>query len=100
MANLSKKHVTPCKPFSHTGINYAGLFQLIRPGGRNRIKHKVYVAVFVCFATKVVHLELVYDFTIEKFLVALIRFISRHGISAYIHSDNGTMFVGPKNKLN
>lgn len=57
------------------------------------------MAVFVCFATKAVHLEVVSDLTTEAFIAALKRFIARRGICKNIYSDNGTNFVGANNEL-
>ena len=58
-----------------------------------------YIALFVCFCTKAVHIELVSDLTAEAFLAALRRFVSRRGLAAEIYSDNGTNFVGARNDL-
>ncbi|XP_017796728.1 PREDICTED: uncharacterized protein LOC108577997 [Habropoda laboriosa] len=60
---------------------------------------KVYVAVFVCFAVKAVHLELVSNLTSEAFIAALRRFIARRGFCSNIYSDNGSNFVGAYNDL-
>ena len=60
---------------------------------------KAYLALFVCLATKAVHLEIVSDLTTEAFLAALKRFISRRGLPTEIHTDNGTNFRGAKNDL-
>ncbi|XP_070066946.1 uncharacterized protein [Drosophila virilis] len=57
------------------------------------------MAVFVCFATKAVHLELVKDLSTAFFLNALKRFISTRGRPSQIWSDNATNFVGAKNEL-
>ncbi|XP_064556716.1 uncharacterized protein LOC135441151 [Drosophila montana] len=54
------------------------------------------MAVFVCFATKAVHLELVKDLSTASFLNALKRFISTRGKPSQIWSDNATNFVGAK----
>ena len=52
---------------------------------------KTYLAVFVCFSTKAAHLEVVSDATTEAFLACLRRFVSRRGLPAHIHSDNGEL---------
>ncbi|XP_033229007.1 uncharacterized protein LOC117180627 [Belonocnema kinseyi] len=44
---------------------------------RSRAKAETYVCVFVCFATKAVHLELASDLSSEAFLACLKRFFSR-----------------------
>ena len=89
----------PYPPFPTTGIDYAGPFTLKRRHTRNPVLVKSYIAVFVCFTTKAVHLELVSDLTTEAFLAALKRFESRRGLPLNIHSDNGTNFIGAKNDL-
>jgi hypothetical protein len=60
---------------------------------------KSYVAVFVCFSTKAIHLELVSDCTSDSFLAAFRRFISRRGNVTTMYSDNGTNFVGANKEL-
>ncbi|XP_055633840.1 uncharacterized protein LOC129774169 [Toxorhynchites rutilus septentrionalis] len=49
--------------------------------------------------TKAVHLELVGDLSTVAFLAALRRFVSRRGLPAEIHSDNGLNFQGASNHL-
>ena len=99
MAQLPRERVVPSPPFHHTGVDYAGPFMVSSMIGRRKTQVKAYVAVFVCFSTKAVHLELVSDLTTPKFLSALTRFISRRARSATINSDNGTTFVGANNAL-
>lgn len=73
---------------------------ILREGKRrNARNHKAYVAIFVCFATKAIHIELVSDLTSNTFIAALERFISRRGKPSYMPSDNGTIFVGAQNQL-
>jgi hypothetical protein len=55
---------------------------------------KSYIVIFVCFATKAVHIELVTILITEAFLAALRRFIARRGKPRTIYSDNGTNFQG------
>lgn len=60
---------------------------------------KCFICVFVCLATRAIHLELVSDLTKEAFIAALNRFIARRGKPRNIYSDNGTTFVGAFNEL-
>lgn len=99
MGNLPDARVTESRPFTHTGIDYCGPFHIKEKKHRNRVKIKVYVAVFVCLAVKAVHLELVSDLTSEACIAALKRFNARRGFCASLHSDNGTNFVGTNNEL-
>lgn len=57
-----------------------------------------YVAVFVCFVTKAVHLERVTDLSAETCLSAIKRFFSRRGKSKNIYSGNATNFIGTRNE--
>lgn len=67
--------------------------------GRNTKKEKAYVAVFVCFSTKAVHLELVSGLSTEKFIATLRRLMARRGLCTEIHSDNATNFKGAAREL-
>ncbi|GFX39291.1 integrase catalytic domain-containing protein [Trichonephila clavipes] len=58
-----------------------------------------YIALFVCLATKAVHIEAVGDLTTDSFIAALRRFSARRGAPRHIYSDNGTNFVGARRKL-
>lgn len=99
MGQLPEPRITPAPPFFNTGIDYAGPFHIKVGLTRNAKICKSYVALFVCLATKAIHLEIVSDLTTQAFLAALSRFISRRGLSKNIFSDHGTNFVGAKNEL-
>lgn len=97
MGELPSPRVTVSRPFTKTGVNFFGPVY-VRPVPR-RTAVKAYVAVFICLCTKAVHLELVSDLSTDRFLQALRRFVSRRGKCSDIYSDNGTNFVGARNKL-
>ncbi|XP_062556626.1 uncharacterized protein LOC134221452 [Armigeres subalbatus] len=86
-------------PLSTLLANYCGPF-LLKATVRNRALTKAYVAIFVCFATRAVHIELVSDLTTAAFLVALRRVVARRGRIAELHSDNATTFKGASHALN
>ncbi|XP_029054284.1 uncharacterized protein LOC114881619 [Osmia bicornis bicornis] len=88
------------RPFTNTGVNYAGSLQVRESRRRGRIHiAKAWIAVFTSFSTKAVHLELVTELTTESFLAALRRFVARRGVCSQMSSDNGTNFVGAAGKL-
>lgn len=88
------------RPFTITGIDYAGPIMIKESKRRGRVPiSKAYIALFVCFNTKALHLELVTDLTTECFMAALRRFTARRGICARIFSDNRTNFVGAAREL-
>lgn len=100
MGNLPQQRILPGGyPFECTGVDYAGPIMAASRQGRGCRLVKVYIAIFVCFTTKAIHLELVSDLTSDKYLLALFRFISRRGKPNDIYSDNGTNFVGACNEL-
>lgn len=94
MGNLPKCRVNrPFKLFMNASIDYAGPFIIKSSSLRNSKTEKAYVSVFVCMATKAIHLELVSNLTADNFIAALRRFVSRRGKISTIFSDNGTNFV-------
>lgn len=99
MGTLPKPRVTLSHPFSHTGVDFAGPIQIRSMKGRGHKSHKAYIAVFVCLATKAIHLELVSDLSTETFIAALRRFMARRGHVSHMYSDNATNFVGTANAL-
>jgi len=60
---------------------------------------KCYVFVFICFATKAVHLELIMDPSTVSFLHGLKRFICTRRRPRQICSYDATNFVGARNEL-
>lgn len=86
-------------PFQVTGIDYAGPILIKEKKGRGAKLVKSYIALFVCFSTKSLHLELVSDLSTETFLLALKRFIARRGKPLHLYSDNGTTFRGANREL-
>lgn len=99
MGSLPTPRVNCSRPFSHCGIDYAGPVNVKEGRRRNSRIHKAYIAVFVCFATKAVHLELVSDLTTNAFIAALKRLISRRGKPQRMYSDNATTFVGAQGNI-
>lgn len=98
MAPLPRERVNIERPFARSGVDFCGPI-LIRSGIRRVVSIKCYVAVFVCFVTRAVHLELVSGLTTKAFLASLMRFLSRRGYCSHIYSNNGTNFVGANKVL-
>jgi len=77
MGELPSARVQPSRPFLNTGVDYAGPVSLRVGTPRSKTTIKGYIAIFVCFATKAIHIEAVTSLTAEAFLAALRRFIAR-----------------------
>ncbi|XP_050339403.1 uncharacterized protein LOC126765710 [Bactrocera neohumeralis] len=73
MAALPPQRCNFAPPFTTTGVDFAGPFQIKASMLRSPTLMKGYVAVFVCFTTKAVHLELCTNLTKEAFLAAFAR---------------------------
>ncbi|XP_015122815.1 uncharacterized protein LOC107045169 [Diachasma alloeum] len=99
MGQLPATRVSPARAFLHTGVDYAGPFAILKWRPTNAQPGSVHIAVFVCFTTSAVHLELVNRQTTEAFLGAYKRFTGRRGIPAVMYGDNATTFVGAADQL-
>jgi hypothetical protein len=99
MGELPSSRVQPSRQFLTIGVDYAGPIQQRLGAPCSKKITKGYIAIFVCFVTKAVHIEVVISLTTEAFLAALRRFIARRGKPRTIYSDNGTHFQGASNQL-
>lgn len=97
--NLPAPRITISRPFSSVGIDYAGPIDVRVSKGRGNKSYKGYIAIFVCLATKAIHIEVVSDATSMAFIAAFKRFVSRRGLCKNVYSDNGTNFVGADKTL-
>ncbi|XP_075150752.1 uncharacterized protein LOC142224858 [Haematobia irritans] len=98
MGDLPAARVSVAKPFASTGVDFCGpvttTYKL-----RGCRTTKSYIAVFICFATKAVHMEVVSDLTAKAFLASLKRFVARRGLCSRLFCDNATNFVGTRREL-
>ncbi|GFY22101.1 integrase catalytic domain-containing protein [Trichonephila clavipes] len=99
MGNLPREIITPSSPFTHVGIDFTGPFYIKYKGQRKGIYHKCYVANFICFITKSIHIEVVTELTTEAMIATLKRFFSRRGKSNSICTDNATNFISASREL-
>lgn len=89
--SLPSARVTQARPFDNVGIDFCGPFEIKQSRLKKVVLTKAYVALFVCFDAKAIHIELLSDLTTENFLAALKR--------RQIFCDNGATFKGAKNIL-
>lgn len=62
MGQLPTSRVNPSSPFFYSGIDYAGPVSLKTWRERAAKVYKGYLAIFICFSTSAVHLEIVTDY--------------------------------------
>lgn len=99
MGNLPLVRISQIKPFLNSGVDFGDPFSVIMTRYRGAKSCKVYLCVFVCLATKALHLEIASDLSSETFLLALQRFIARRGEVENLYSDCGSNFIGAANYL-
>lgn len=99
MGILPEARVHSIRAFSRVGTDYGGPYLIKECKRRNTKTTKVYMALFVCMATKSIHVEIVSDLTTDAFLAAFDRFIARRGVPAHVYSDYGTNYVSAARQL-
>ena len=99
MGELPKSRVRYSSPFECAGVDYAGPIHLRLTKTRGKGTMKGYIAIFICMATRAVHIEVVEDYSSEAFIAAFHRFTARRGHCKKLYSDQGTNFVGADAQL-
>lgn len=68
MGDLPTQRINPPRrPFLATGVDYTGAIELKASRYRGHTVYKGYITIFICLATKAVHLEAVTGMTTEHF---------------------------------
>ena len=99
MCQLLLAEVTVARPFVNAGIDCVGPFEIKSGNTRSKTATECDIALFICMATKAIHLELVSTLTYEAFIEALKLFIARRGSIDHLYSDNGSNCVGANREL-
>ncbi|GFS81537.1 integrase catalytic domain-containing protein [Trichonephila clavipes] len=73
MSDLPSSRISPAPAFMRCGVDYAAPFQIKIIKGRGSKSFKAYIALFVCFTIRAIHLELVTDLSADAFIAALKR---------------------------
>ena len=87
---LPSFRVNEARPFSHTGVDFAG--PLYTRDTVASASKKVWICLYTCCMTRAVHLDIVPDMTAQAFICRFKRFTSRRGFPVRIVSDNAKMF--------
>lgn len=99
MGDLPAIRTNPSDVFSAVGVDYAGPVYVKSGRGRNFKREPTFLALFVCMATRAIHIEVAADTSTASFLSAFDRFCGRRGVPGKVYSDNGSNFVGANSEL-
>uniref|UniRef100_A8PEW0 SD27140p, putative n=1 Tax=Brugia malayi TaxID=6279 RepID=A8PEW0_BRUMA len=88
MPSLPETRVKRSRTFEQVGLDYMGPLSVKSNTGLV----KRWIALFTCFTTRAVHLEMAENLSAENFSHVLRRFIARRGYPKLILSDNASQF--------
>ena len=89
MPPLPSERLAAQNPFAVCGIDYCGPYYV----KQGRSQHKVWIALFTCFVSRGIHLELVTDLSADSFLGALKTMSWSKCPPKVIMTDNATNFT-------
>ena len=92
MANLPNDRLSVEPSFSVVGIDFAGPLYIRPDCDDDEQLRKVYICLFTCATSRMVHLELVKDLSTRTFLMAWRRMTNRRGLCHTVWSDNARTF--------
>jgi hypothetical protein len=93
-ATLPAECVQTFTPFAVTGLNFAEPLYTKKDQSA-----KSYILLLTCATTRALHLELSSDMSVDKFLMALDRFVSRRGLPHTVYSDNAITLQAARREL-
>ena len=93
---LPKSRLQDSSPFSVTGVDFTGPFNVKDNHGVNI---KTFICLFTCASTRAVHLEVVQDLSEKSFLQAFRRFTSQKSRPHTMISDNAMTFLAASETL-
>jgi len=94
MGDLPAHRVNPPKrAFEATGVDYTGAIEIKSSRFRGHNCYKAYIAVFICLASKAIHLEAVTGMSAQHFLWALQRFLGRRGFCQHLQRLWNQLFL-------
>ena len=98
MGKLPIERLKPAPAWDATALDVFGPFK-IKDEVKKRTTGKAYGLIFNCLATRAVHVDISPDYSTEKFLMALRRFVSIRGYPPKLYSDNGAQLVAANKEL-
>ena len=95
MAPLPLERVQFSYAFSHVGTDFCGpLYARTKTNPT-----KVYICIFTCASSRMLHLELTNDMSTDEFLQAFQRMMNHRGMSDTVWSDNAQSFKAASREI-
>ena len=98
MGNLPESRLKMAPPFSHTMLDLLGPF-LTRGEVQKRTSGKCYFILFTDLGSRALHLECVFGYSTDHFLIGFSRFVHIRGWPTTIYSDPGSQLIGADREL-
>ena len=98
MGKLPVERLKPAPAWTYTALDLFGPFK-IKDEVKKRTTGKAYGVIFNCLGTRAVHIDISPDYSTDKFLMVLRRFVSIRGYPSKIYSDNGFQLVAASEEL-
>ena len=98
MGKLPIERLKPAPAWDATALDFFGPFK-IKDEVKKRTTGKAYGLIFNCLATRAVHVDISPDYSTEKFLMVLRRFVSIRGYPSKLYSDNGAQLLAANKEL-
>ena len=98
MGRLPVERLTPAPPFNFSMLDLFGPYQ-VRGEVQKRISGKVWGVLFTDMVARAVHIEVMYGYDTDSFMLALRRFVSIRGWPEKLYSDPGSQLAGAKREM-
>lgn len=98
MGQLPESRLKPMPPFTHVMVDIFGPYK-IRGEVQKRSTGKAYGVLFTDMTMRAVHIEGVFGYDTDSFLLAFSRFVSMRGWPQKMYSDPGSQLVSVDKEL-
>ena len=98
MGQMPSVRLVPSPPFTSVRLDLFGPYP-VRGEVQKRTTGKAWGVIFTDLCSRAVHIEVVFGYDTQSFLLALSRFASIRGWPTVIYSDPGSQLVGANTEL-
>ena len=98
MVPLPVARLKPCPAWNTTALDFIGRFET--KGEVNKCaRGKAYDVLLNCMASRAAHIDISPDYSTQKLITLLRRFVALTGYPDKLYSDNGSQLVAASNEL-